>query len=196
MMLDISVWWQAMDVMEKVYWCIAIPFSVLFIIQVVITFVGGDIEGIDTDGDADFSVESDTGIDFQFLSIKNIIAFFTIFGWVGIVCINSELSTFLTVIISTLSGLAMMLIMATLMYYMGKLAENGSLNIQNAKGKTGSVYLTIPAKRKGMGKVQIKVQGFQTLEAMTDGDEIPTGAIVDVLEIINDEILLVKTSGQ
>lgn len=195
MILDISVWWEAMNVMEKVYWCIAIPFSLLFLIQVILTFVGGDL-GVEAEGDADMSVEGDGGIDFQFLSIKNLIAFFTIFGWVGIVCISNEMSIFITVVISTLSGLTMMLLMATLMYYMGKLVENGSLDMKNAKGKTGSVYLTIPAKRGGMGKVQIKVQGYQTLDALTDGDEIPTGSIVDVVEIINDEILLVKISGE
>jgi hypothetical protein len=195
MMTDFSVWWEAMNVMEKVYWCIAIPFTLLFIIQVILTFVGGDL-GLEAEGDADMSVESDSGIDFQFLSIKNIIAFFTIFAWVGIVCINKNVAPFPTVFISTLSGVAMMLLMATLMYYMGKLSENGTLNVQNAKGRTGTVYLTIPAKRLGMGKVQIKVQGFQTLDALTDGDEIPTGAIVDVIEIINNDILLVKVSGQ
>lgn len=195
MILDISVWWEAMNVMEKIYWCIAIPFSLLFIIQVILTFIGGDM-GVEAEGDADMYVDSDAGIDFQFLSIKNLIAFFTIFGWVGIVCIESQMSISLTLLFSVLSGLVMMLIMASIMYYMGKLAENGSLDMKNAKGKTGSVYLTIPANRKGMGKVQIKVQGFQTLDAMTDGEEIPTGSVVDVIEIINDDILLVKISGQ
>lgn len=79
---------------------------------------------------------------------------------------------------------------------MGKLTESGTLNLNNAVGKVGTVYLTIPAKRGGLGKVQVKVQGLQTLDAFTDNAEnIKTGALVEITEIINDEILLVKLSG-
>jgi len=85
--------------------------------------------------------------------------------------------------------------MATLIYYMGKLSEDGTLKLNNAIGKLGTAYLKIPAQRKGMGKVQIKVQGYRTLDAITDDmEDIPTGAVVDVVDIINDEILLVKMS--
>ena len=74
---------------------------------------------------------------------------------------------------------------------------NGSLNLNNAIGKVGSVYLPIPAKRDGFGKVQIKVQGLQTLDAMTDYEEkIKTGSVVEVIEILNNGILVVKPSGK
>ena len=196
MILNISSWWEPMDTILKVFWCIAVPFSLIFIIQMILTFFGGDFDSGEADGNADLAVDSDSGIDFQFLSIKNLIAFFTILGWVGIMCINGNLNPVVSTFIATASGLLMMVIMATLMYYMGKLTENGTLDLNNAKGKIGSVYLTIPAKRSGMGQVQIKVQGFQTLDAVTDGEAIPTGAIVEVIEIISNEILLVKVSGQ
>ena len=78
---------------------------------------------------------------------------------------------------------------------MGKLTETGTLNLKTAVGKTATVYLFIPEKRKAAGKVQIKIQGYRTLDAMTDDDEmIPTGAIVQVVDIVNDDILLVKRS--
>ncbi|MFA9388241.1 MAG: hypothetical protein ACERKD_00450 [Prolixibacteraceae bacterium] len=196
MIMNISTWWESMDTLLKIFWCIALPFSLLFVIQMILTFFGGDFESGEADGNADMAVDGDGGIDFQFLSIKNLIAFFTIFGWVGILTLHANLHPFISSVIATVSGLLMMLIMATIMYYMSKLAEDGTLVLNNAKGKTGTVYLPIPGKRAGMGQVQIKVQGFQTLDAMTDGDAIPTGAIVEVLEIINNNILLVKASGQ
>jgi hypothetical protein len=85
--------------------------------------------------------------------------------------------------------------MSSIIYFMGKLSDSGTLNLNNAVGKVGSVYLTIPAKRAGLGKVQIKVQGLQTLDAMTDYDEdIKTGALVEVISIINNEILVVRLS--
>jgi hypothetical protein len=194
--MTISEAWQNMESIEKLYWCFAIPFSVLFIVQIILTFFVGDIDAAGVDGHADLSVDHDTGIDFQFLSLKNLIAFFTIFGWAGLTCVNAGLPNWLSVLISTICGLIMMLIMATIIYLMGKLTESGTLNLNNAVGKVGTVYLTIPAKRGGLGKVQVKVQGLQTLDAFTDNAEnIKTGALVEITEIINDEILLVKLSG-
>lgn len=197
MLLTISESWQSLELIEKIYWCIAIPFSVLFLIQIVLTFFGGDIDEIEADGDADVSVDHDTGIDFQFITLKNLVAFFTIFGWAGIACIDGGMGIGMTVLISSIAGFIMMSIMASIVYFMGKLTDSGTLNINNAIGKTGSVYLIIPAKREGLGKVQIKVQGLQTLDAMTDYEEdIKTGAVVDVIEILNNEILVVKPSGK
>lgn len=190
-----STWWTEMATFEKINWLIALPFSALFLIQIVLTFIGADLDHDTADGDIDGSIDHDTGIDFQFLTLKNLIAFFTIFGWTGIVCIDANLSTGITVLISTVAGLLMMTIMASLMYFMGKLTDSGTLDIRNAIGKTCSVYLTIPGKRSGLGKVQIQVQGFQTLDAMTDNDEsIKSGALVEVKDVINNEILLVQPS--
>lgn len=194
MTLTISSWWHDLLLFEKIHWTIAIPFSLLFLVQVVLTFLGGDIDGSDAaSGDADASIDSDSGIDFQFITLKNLIAFFTIYGWTGIVCISGGLGIGLTTILSLIAGVTMMVIMSAIAYFMGKLTDSGTLDLNNAIGKTGTIYLTIPAKRSGMGKVQIQVQGLQTLDAMTDEEhELPTGGLVEVIQIINNELLLVK----
>lgn len=193
MILTISNWWSDMNLVEQVFWGIAILFSFFFIIQTVLTFFGGDIDDMDVDGDADTAVDTDGGIDFQFLSLKNLIAFFTIFGWTGIICLHSGIGPGISALIATGAGLIMMLIMASIIYFMGKLVEDGTLKMKNAIGKSGSVYLPIPAKRAGVGKVQIQVQGFRTLDAVTDNEtDIPTGAIIEVVEILNNQILIVK----
>lgn len=194
MTTDFSLWWQALTVLQKVYWLIAIPFSVFFVLQTVMSLFGGDI--LSADGDADLAVESDTGIDFQFLSIKNLVAFFTLFGWVGVLTSSSGMAAIWSVLLAIVAGLLMMLLMATLMYFMSKLTESGTLELKNAKGRTGTVYLTIPGKRAGMGKVQISIQGFQTLDALTDDEvEIHTGAVVEVVDTLNEEILIVKRTS-
>jgi len=194
MLLTISESWQSLLLIEKIYWCIAIPFSIIFIIQIFLTFFGG-VDGAEAHGDSDVSVDGDTGIDFQFITLKNLVAFFTIFGWTGIACIGGGLGAGTAVIISTIAGIFMMALMASIVYFMGKLTDSGTLNLKNAIGKVGTVYLTIPANRSGLGKIQIKVQGLQTLDAMTDNEEeIKTGSIIQVSEILNNEILLVKLS--
>jgi membrane protein implicated in regulation of membrane protease activity len=157
------------------------------------TLLGGDLDSADID--VDMEMDTDTGIGFQYLSIKNLVGFFTIFGWTGIACLASGKSMAFTVIVSVLAGLLMMTIMSTIVYLMGKLTEQGNLNLQNAIGKIATAYLTIPAERKGMGKIQVKVQGFRTLDAITDEKEdIKTGAVVEVVDVINNQVLLVKHS--
>ena len=79
-------WFFALNTFEKVYWVIALVSSLIFIVLMVMTFVGGDVDDL---GDVDADIDGDTGIGFQFLSFKNLMGFFTIFGWVGIACINA-----------------------------------------------------------------------------------------------------------
>lgn len=194
-LLDFSSWWSGLSTFAMIYWIITIPASAVFVIQLIMTLIGADADhdGLDAIGDADVSVETDHGIGFQFISLKNFIAFFTVFGWVGLACIYGNLAPWATILISTVAGIVMMLIMASIYYFMGKLTESGNVNMQSAVGKTATVYLFIPPKRKAAGKVQIQLQGYRTLDAMTDDDEqIPTGSIVQVVDVINDEILLVK----
>jgi hypothetical protein len=193
MELILETWWSGMQVAEKVYWLIAIPFTLIFLIMMVLTLIGGDVDSADMD--VDMEMDTDTGIGFQYLSIKNLVGFFTIFGWTGVASLASGKGMVFTVIVSVLAGLLMMTIMSTIVYLMGKLTEQGNLNLKNAVGKIATTYLTIPAERKGMGKIQIKVQGFRTLDAITDEKEdIKTGAVVEVVEVINDQVLLVKHS--
>ncbi|MBN1144706.1 MAG: hypothetical protein JXA72_09785 [Bacteroidales bacterium] len=193
MEISSETWWSALSVAEKVYWLIALPATAVFLFQLVLTFFGGDADHFDVAADHDLAFDSDQGIGFQFLSIKNLVGFFAIFGWTGIALLSGGKGLGTTIIISMLAGFVMMVIMAAIVYYLGKLTEHNTLNLNNAKGRIGSVYLRIPPERKGMGKVQINVQGFQTLNAITDSkEEIKTGAVVEVVDSIDNEVLLVK----
>jgi membrane protein implicated in regulation of membrane protease activity len=192
-MLTISTWWAAMSLPLKIYWVVAIPFTLLFLVQMIMTFTGGDFSESDATGDSDAAIDADAGIDFQFLTLKNLIAFFTIFGWTGIACLHAGMGSGLTVLISLIAGLLMMTIMASLIWFMGKLTDSGTMKLKNAIGKTGTVYLPIPEKRSGTGQVQVKVQGLQTLDAMTDSPEtLKTGQVIEVVGVISGDILLVK----
>src|SRR5215213_461691 len=85
MLLDINSWWQGMELFEKVLWVIAILFSALFLFQAVLSiFGGGDADAHDAMGHADDAVGDDGGIGQQFFTIKNMVAFFTMFGWTSI----------------------------------------------------------------------------------------------------------------
>ena len=184
---------EGMSTLEQTYWIIALLGSFVFLIIFILTFIGGGDS--DMDGDASDFEADDGGVGFQFFTFKNIVAFFTIFGWTGITCIDNGLSTGLTLILSIIAGLLMMVLTSSLFFWMHKLAESGTLKMKNAIGVIGEVYLPIGAKRSKMGKVQIKVQGsLRELEAITDNEEeLKTGTMVKVTKIVSAELLLVET---
>ncbi|MFV0593883.1 MAG: hypothetical protein ACK5M7_21095 [Draconibacterium sp.] len=188
--------WSTIGLFERIFWYLAVPSTVILLVLMVLSIFGGDTDtDVDTDVDADIA-DGDT-IPFQFISLKNIVAFFAVFGWSGIGFINAEMAPWLVILLSLICGLLMMLLMATLFYLMSKLAENGTLKMNNAIGKLGEVYLRIPAERGGMGKVQLSVQGsVRTLDAISDDlEDIATASIVQVVDVIDDNILLVKKQG-
>ncbi len=184
-------WFSNLDFLPKLYWLIAIIGSLIFTVVMILAFTGGDADDI---GDVDSDIEGDTGIGFQFISFKNIVGFFTIFGWTGIACIDAGLPTSLTVAISIFCGLLMMTIMASLFYFMSKLADSGTLNYKNAIDSIGEVYLTVGANRSKMGKVHVRVQGsLRELEALSDSIyELKSGTIVKVVDITSNGILIVN----
>ena len=56
-----------------------------------------------------------------------------------------------------------------------KLAEDNSFKIEETLGKTAQVYIPIPEHLSGRGKVTLSIRGsFHELEAVTEGDRIPT----------------------
>ena len=190
---NFSDWWNSLTTLQQIYWGFAIPFSPIFLLQMIMTFVGGDM---DTDGSADFDVETDDGAGFQFFTIKNFVGFFTLFSWTGIACLDSGLSGGLSVVISIGAGILMMVIMAAIFYYFSKLTDSGNMSAKNAIGGIGEVYLPILSGRSNIGKVSIKVQGsLRELDAITDDDQdLPTGAVVTVTDITSNDTLIVTKS--
>lgn len=184
-------WFSELSSFEKFYWVITGVSSLFFVFILISTFVGGDVDDV---GDVDAEIDADTGVGFQFFTLKNTVAFFAIFGWSGVSSINSGNSTSTTLIISMISGLIMMILVALLMFYMRKLNDSGTLKIKNALGGIGEVYTTIGANRSKIGKVQIKVQSsLRDLEALTDHDtDLTQGEVIKVVEVTSNGILIVE----
>jgi hypothetical protein len=194
MILDLSSWWAALMLPEKIYWLVAIPSTVLLIIQVVMTLMGGEADDMDGDFDGDLDHgDMDGGAGWSFFTYKNLLGFFTLFGWTGLGFLQMGFGIFIALFFSILAGLSMMALMATLFYYINKLHQSGTMVIEHAVGETGEVYLRVPPNRQGHGKIQLQVQGsFREMDAITDDEEeLPTGSIAQVLEIVNNQILLV-----
>ncbi|EMS31984.1 hypothetical protein C943_01719 [Mariniradius saccharolyticus AK6] len=180
-----------MEPLLKVFWYIAIPSSLVFLIQMVMTFIGVDAgEGLEADFDGNLD---DAGGPFQFFSFRNLINFLMGFGWAGVAFYQFIESEFLLVALAFLIGLGFVLIFFVIIKQLQRLAEDNTFKVQEALGKTAEVYLTVPAKRSGTGKIQISVKGtFKEMAAVTDFESIPTGALVKVKSIDSENILVVE----
>jgi len=187
-MLD---WFSSLEWFPKIYWAIAIIASLNFIVTIVMSLIGGDTDEL---GDVDAEIDGDTGIGFQFITYKNLVGFFTIFGWSGIACIDEGFSKPTTIIISLICGLIMMTIMAAMFYYMRKLSDSGTLDYKNALDQIGEVYLTVGANRSKIGKAHVRIQGaLRELEALTDSDtDLKTGTVIKVTSVTPNGILIIE----
>src|SRR5688572_23544933 len=157
--LGISSWWQGLAGFEKILWAFAIIFSVLFLFQTLYSLFVGDTDDSSAVGSADSYIGDDTGIGHQFFTVKNLVAFFTMFGWVGIAAYNSGLNKWITVAIAFIAGFTMVLLMVFLLRNVNKLRHSGTMQIKNALNQVCETYLYIPPRRNGIGKVHIRIQG-------------------------------------
>lgn len=197
LLLTLGDWWSALSGAQQLFWGISVVFSVLFLIQFVFSLIGLDS---DTDIDADLDADIDAGhdyhldSDFTVFSVRSIIAFFTFFGWTGVLVLNAGGNTLTAIIGASIAGLAAMFLVGYMMYQFSRLGEEGNIDINNALFNTGEVYLTIPAAKAGKGKVQIKIQGaLRELNAITENPKaLSTGSPIRVIEVINNELLVVE----
>ncbi len=175
----------------KTFWYIAIPASIIFAIQTIMTFMGSD----STDGlQADFDSNLDGGDHpFQLFSLRNLINLLLGFSWTGISFYNSIPNRTALIVLSLIVGIGFVYLFFIVIKQLQKLAEDNSFKISNTLNKTAEVYLTIPERKSGKGKIMISVNGsFHELEAMTEHDKIQSGSTVKVVKIENQNILIVE----
>lgn len=186
-------WWEALDVAGRIFACIAIPSTILLIIQIILNLLGigmeGDVDVPDACGDGDIDFDDyvlDDG--FRFFTVRGIIAFLAVLGWTGLTMLSYKSSLPLTLAVSVAAGFAAMFLIAFMFRMFMKLQNDGTSDIVNAVGKTGTVYLTVPAERTGKGKVSVVFQERLTeLDAVTDDSSpLPYGT----------EIVVVASNGQ
>lgn len=86
------------------------------------------------------------------ISVRGIVAFFSVGGWAGFVADGGGLPILISVLIALTAGLIALILIALLFRSIYKLQADGNLSIDNAVGKTGQVYLPIPPEGAGRGR--------------------------------------------
>ena len=184
--------------MEFVYLACAAVGGTLLVIQFVTTVVGLGGEDVDFDvganvpDDLDFgdpggdaAVYGSTWI-FAVLSFKTLVAAFTFFGLAGMAGQSAGWTNISALFVALVAGLSAMFMVHWLMQGLHKLNHDGSVRIERAVGKRGTVYVPIPPGKEGEGKVQMRLQNrIVELKAVTSQTEkLPTGASVEVVQIL------------
>lgn len=194
----IATWWAGLSLVMKVLWSVTLAASLIFIIQSILTFVGAD-------ADSDFDTDIDTSMDGSDLSnieggsnlytFRNFVNFILGFGWSAILLQESIPSKALLILISAVIGIALVAAVMYLFKWLSGMQQSGNINLQkSAAGCEGKVYLTIPAARSGVGKVQITIAGaVREYDAVTEGEEdLKTGVQIRVVDALDAGTLLVE----
>ncbi len=205
-------WFNSMALAGQIFTCIAVPATLVLLVQIIGS--GGESEGIGDDlpedmpdeipedmpdgvfGENDITDVADSvGLDgFKIFTVRGIIAFLVVFGWVGVAMDNGNIPLYWTIPVATLCGFAMMMLFAFMFKLAMKLRNSGNTDNRNAVGISGKVQLLIPPSRTGEGKVHIMLQGsYIERDAVTDEKEaIPTGCEIVVIGVSGQTTLIVK----
>lgn len=182
---------ENLDSLHQTFWYIAIPVSIIFIIQTILTFIGADgADGVEADFDGDL----DGGdAPFQLFSLRNLINFLIGFSWTGVLFYTKLENKTILVLLATVVGAAFLFFFFLLIRQIMKLSEDNTFRLENTMNKVGSVYLSIPEERSGTGKVQVSVNGTtHELDAITSGERIPSGNMVKIIGIESGKLLIVE----
>lgn len=192
-----TAFWEGLSLFSKILFCTALASTTVLVIQIIMLIIGftagslGDVDGFDGDVDADGDGIVDGGEGVGMFTLKGVVAFFSIGGWVGLAMDMADIHPAITVLVALVAGALALIGVGFLYKGLYKLQSNGNVTMNNAIGKTAEVYLTIPANGENTGKVSVTVQErFIEAEARTMGESIPTGTLVKVVDVINDVLIV------
>ena len=187
-------WWNELDLIQQIFALIALPSTVLIIVQTVLLLIG-----IGADSDADVDADGIDGLDLAddglaIFSIRGILSMLCITGWVAVALLETSLPAGVSIAIAIVCGIATLIGMAFLMRAINRLQSSGNIDIGNCIGKIGEVYIPVPASGNGSGKVNLTVQEkFSEFTAITtSGDQLKTGSFVRVVAVSESGVLVVE----
>ncbi len=183
--------------LDRLFFFSALGGGVLFVIQLILLFLGGGGD-MDLDVDAEAPAGSDLGhtgadLSFKVLSLQGITAFVMMFGLVGwAMRFDSQAGPLVSLIAAALAGSASTWVIGKIFSSFKKLQSSGTLDLKQAVGATGEVYMTVSAEKPG--KVNISFRGrLVTMNAIVEGVEsLETGTPIRVVRVISDTTVSVE----
>ena len=167
----------------------------IFIIRLVLMLVGGD-SGLDLDIDTADTFHGDPSEAFSIVSIQSLTAFGMGFGWTGLAAYKGiPLDMPPSLVIGLVGGVGMVWLLALMLKGLHDLQSSGNVDITQAQGREGDVYVTVPgreAQTPGRGQVRVNIANRQRIyNAVTEGDSLPSGTRVRITKVNEDRTLTV-----
>ncbi len=183
----------------SIFWFCALAGSGMFLIQFIINIFGMgnhdsfDSSNVSSDTIHDGSQSSADARMLKWLSMQTITGFLMMFGWTAITCQNEfGFQVPLTIGISFASGIIAALIIRSIFKLAKKLKSSGSVyKIEDAIGKEGYVYQSIP--KNGKGKISMSLQNFtHEIDAISHHNEdLPSFVRVKIIEKSDEHTVIV-----
>jgi len=152
-----------------------------------------DIGGIDDPGDHGAG-RLFVGI----FSFRAVVAAMTVFGCVGMGTSKKFPDAPMNALfLALLAGSGVLYLVGWAVRAMHQMGSDGTVNIEEVIGESGTVYLTVPGQKSGSGKVSVIAQD-RTMEyqAVTSGSELATGVPVTILSVISPGVLEVASATE
>ena len=188
-------WYSTLTVLEQVYFWLGIVATVFLIIQIVMlcfTSYGGDV---DLDGDGDIDVDMDSGV--SIFTVKSLTAFFAVGSWAGLLtcALIADNLQWVSAIVALVSGAAAFALVVLLMRFIYKMQSSGTFQPEKLVGRRATVYVSVPEKRSGRGKITLNAQvKFMELDAMTDGERLSVDDPVEIVATENECMLVARAA--
>lgn len=131
------------------------------------------------------------------ITFQTVVAFLAFFGLGGLASLEANHEPAAAVAIGTMLGLGSMVILSYLLQTFHRLQQDGTVHLRRAVGKTGQVYLRVPADGQGEGKITVILQGRTIeLKARSNGPAIPNGASVVICDFYDSQTVIVQAQTQ
>ncbi|MBE6599267.1 MAG: hypothetical protein E7638_07495 [Ruminococcaceae bacterium] len=187
-----------MDLVGQIFALIAIPSTLILLVQSVLVIFGGDDDmddGLDLTGNGEADTPGDGGGDGMALfSLRGIMAMGAVGGWSGLVMHQAGINLGVTILLACAFGFLALVGIAWIMKISSKLQSSGNIDLGYAIGKVGTVYIPIPPSMTGSGKVNLTIQErFVEVNAMTTSErKLTTGESVRVVATDETGMLVVE----
>ncbi len=183
-------WWNALDILSQIFVLVAVPSTLIMIIQTVLLVIG---MGQEADLDVDDMPESpDDGL--TLFSVRGIITMLAVTGWCGLALLESGVNQLASVLIALALGIFALVMTAYSMRAVYRLQASGNIDVGNAVGKVAKVYIPIAGGAAKTGKVTMTLQEkYCELDAITTADyTLATGSYVRVIAVDGTGVLVVE----
>ncbi len=187
-MLDV---WLALPWAEQIFSGMAVGFGSLLFGMLLLSLIGSGI-GLDAHLHGDVGLDADAGAPDAF-SAKAILTFLSFFGAGGWLMLQWGFPIWSALLVGLLFGYAVMTVLLWMLTRLQGFDANYSRVSSELEGELGSVYLTIPAARGGVGRIEVTQRGRRIeVEAESLGAAIPNGAPVRIVEVLSAGRVIVE----